>query len=41
MILASEFVLAALCVAVILVAPEVANLLDKHLNPNRQLNNKR
>lgn len=41
MTLASEFLLAAFAVAIILVAPEVATLLDKHLNPNRQLNNKR
>ena len=39
--LASEFVLAALCVAVILAAPSVADILDKYLNPDRQLNNKR
>ena len=41
MTLASEFVLAAIAVGVLMVAPNVADFLDKHLNPNRQLNNKR
>lgn len=41
MTLASEFVLAALCVGVILVAPEVAAFLDAWLNPNRQIDTKR
>ena len=39
--LASEFVLAALAVGFLLVAPSVADFLDHWLNPNRQLNNKR
>lgn len=39
--LASEFALATLAVGIVLVAPSVADFLDKHLNPNRQLNKKR
>ena len=39
--LASEFVLAAIAVGFIMVAPSVADFLDKHLNPNRQINKKR
>lgn len=39
--LASEFVLAAIAVGFLLVAPSVADFLDKWLNTNRQLNNKR
>lgn len=39
--LASEFVLAAILVGVIMVAPNVADFLDKYLNPSRQINNRR
>lgn len=41
MILASEFVLAAVLVGVLMVAPNVADFLDKCLNPKRQINNRR
>jgi hypothetical protein len=41
MTLASEFLLAAFAVGVLLVLPEVADILDKALNPNRQINTKR
>jgi hypothetical protein len=35
MILASEFVLAAVLVGVLMVAPNVADFLDRHLNNRR------
>lgn len=41
MTLASEFVLATLAVGIVLVAPSVADFIDKWLNPSRQINNKR
>lgn len=41
MTLASEFVLAAIAVGILLVAPSVANILDKALNPDRQIDTKR
>ena len=39
--LVSEFMLAAIAVGFLLAAPSVADFLDKWLNTNRQLNNKR